>query len=322
MNDTANAVEEKTLAEDLGEALDAALEEEPTEEVEEAEEEVEEASEEVEEVEVEEEPEDVAEDEEDEPLEPPQHWAAKHKEVFSSLDREGQEFLLERHKDMEGDYTRKMQEIAPLRKKYDSLEDVFGPHRQELAILGLDEVSAVRQLLAIREQLKTDPQATLMSLAQEFGVDFTQSEDDTDPAVLSLRNELNQIKTQQAQKDLEAQQQSQNTLIQQVEDFRTATDESGNLKHPLFEELRDDMGKLIEVGFAADLDDAYSQALARRSPESSNQPAKKEDVKEERKEKVRKAKKAAAGVKSTGAAIKSDSLTLREELEAQFANQE
>jgi len=45
-------------------------------------------------------------------LEPPAHWSEEKKEVFRRLTPEAQRFLLDRHREMEGDYTRKTQLLA------------------------------------------------------------------------------------------------------------------------------------------------------------------------------------------------------------------
>ena len=37
---------------------------------------------------------------------PPQHWPAEDRQTFAKLPPEGQEFLLRRHSEMEGDYQR------------------------------------------------------------------------------------------------------------------------------------------------------------------------------------------------------------------------
>ena len=45
-------------------------------------------------------------------MEPPAHWPEEQKELFRSQSPEGQRFLLERHRQMEADYTRKTQHLA------------------------------------------------------------------------------------------------------------------------------------------------------------------------------------------------------------------
>lgn len=314
--------DENTLNEDLAAALEEAMQEENEEETEkesEEEEKEEETEEEEKEEEAEEEESEEEEaEEEEEALEAPQHWAVQDRESFATLSRQGQEFMLRRHKEMEADYTRKTQEVAAIRKKAEAISEVFEPHRQELALNGLDEVSAVRQLLAIRDELRADPKTTLLSLAQQFGVDLSTTEEtDIDPSVLALRKELNDVKQEQARREQEAQQQSQQTLVQQVEDFAQAKDEKGELKHPHFETIRTDMGRMIQSGLAADMEEAYAKVLSLR-PELAPPPLKQEPG-PSKKERVKKAKKAAAGVRSSGAAEKSEPKTLRQELEAQLS---
>ena len=73
-------------------------------------------------------------------LEPPQHWPAEKKELFRSQTPEAQQFLLERHKAMEGDYTRKTQELA----------------QQAQAVAGLQGLGArLQQDPAFREHLQS-----------------------------------------------------------------------------------------------------------------------------------------------------------------------
>jgi len=310
--------DETTLAEDLDSALAEALQEVAEEQKEEPEEEVIEevteakTEEEVEEAESEEETE---EDPEETHLEAPEHWGAQDREVFAAIPKDGQEFLLRRHKDMEADYTRKTQDIAGIRKKADAFTEVFDPYRHDLAINGLDEVTAVRQLLAVRGDLQQDPKTTLLNLARQYGVDLSQptEEEYVDPSVLALRQELDGFKQEQARKELEVQQQSQQTLLSQVETFRDAKDKDGNATHPHFEEMRIDMGRLIQSGIAADMNDAYTRVLSMRSDLQPVIP-KAEPTKQER---VKKAKKAATGVHSSGAATKSEALSLHDEISAQ-----
>ena len=45
-------------------------------------------------------------------LEPPQHWSEEHKATFREQSPEARQFLLDRHRQMEGDYTQKTQQLA------------------------------------------------------------------------------------------------------------------------------------------------------------------------------------------------------------------
>src|SRR5688572_17361777 len=48
--------------------------------------------------------------------EAPQHWPADKREMFAKLPSEAQRLLLDRHKEMEADYTRKTTELSEQRK--------------------------------------------------------------------------------------------------------------------------------------------------------------------------------------------------------------
>ena len=54
------------------------------------------------------------EKERDAPLDPPARWTKKQKEWFATLDREFQSKLIDNDKNIQADYTRKMQEIGHL----------------------------------------------------------------------------------------------------------------------------------------------------------------------------------------------------------------
>src|SRR5688572_13763099 len=103
-------------------------------------------------------------------LEAPQHWSAEDKAVFSKLQKEGQEFLLRRHKDMEADYTRKTQEVADTKRFRDNFDQLLNPYRNQFAMHGLDDVGAVRYLLGWYQSLQQNPEQTIMGLAQQYGV--------------------------------------------------------------------------------------------------------------------------------------------------------
>ena len=95
-------------------------------------------------------------DQQAEPLEAPQHWAEADKEVFNTLPRESQDFLLRRHKEMEGDYTRGKQSLA----------------EEARAIEGLKPLGeALKRDPALREYLKNYNQSD----TKETGTDETDA---------------------------------------------------------------------------------------------------------------------------------------------------
>ena len=265
-------------------------------------------------------------------LEAPQHWSAEDKAVFSKLQKEGQEFLLRRHKDMEADYTRKTQEVAETKRFKDDFNQLFTPFRNTFAMHGLDDTGAVRYLLGYFQALQQDPVQTIQRLAQDYGVDFNQKQDENvDPSVKPLLEKIQHLETQIAQTTQAQQYQVSSSLFEQVNSFRNAKDEKGNLKHPHFETVRKDMSVLVESGRATSLDQAYELAV-RLNPEIydkqkeqsilEQQKAAQQKELDEQKKKAAQAKKAATGIRSGSASVeKTGPRTLRDDLSALYDKQ-
>ena len=234
-----------------------------TEEVEE--EATEEIEEEVAETEVEEKTE-----EEEKPLEaitPPQHWPKDFKEDFEKLPVEAQHLLYDRHKELEGDYTKKTQGVAKYRKRQEALDEIIKPHLADFQRLGMDEIGAVRQLFAAHDYLRKDPKQAIQWLAKNYGVDMSEVGMDTaedeyaDPQVKALQQQVAQLQgflNQQQQTQMQSVQQDTQSMIDK---FASAKDANGNLKYPHFEEVRDRMGVLIQGNQAQDLESAYEMAI-------------------------------------------------------------
>lgn len=234
-----------------------------TEEVEE--EATEETEEEVAETEVEEKVE-----EEEKPLEaitPPQHWPKDFKESFEKLPVEAQHLLYDRHKELEGDYTKKTQGIAKYRKRQEALDEIMKPYLADFQRAGMDEIGAVRQLFAAHDYLRKHPKEAIQWLAKNYGVDMSEVGMDTaedeyaDPQVKALQQQVAQLQgflNQQQQTQMQSVQQDTQSMIDK---FASAKDADGNLKYPHFEEVRDRMGVLIQGNQAQDLESAYEMAI-------------------------------------------------------------
>jgi len=261
-----------------------------------------------------------------EPLEPPQHWAAEDRDTFAGVPREAQEFLLKRHKDMEADYTRKTQEVASARRQFEEQQEIMAPISQDLALAGADANAFIRQQVAWAQAFKADPRAALGKLAGAYGLDVAQlseGQEEVDPTVQAMQQELANIRANQ-QQSLQAQQQTeQQRLLQSIEDFSKATDDTGNLRYPHFKEIQQDMGREIQAGLATGLEDAYARVVAikgLKAPEPKPATPPKKEASQDRKAKVRRAKRAATGVKSSGTPAKqaNEDLSLVDEISSLY----
>ena len=70
-------------------------------------------------------------------LDPPSNWSDADKDLFKTLPDAARKFLLDRHRAMEADHTRKTQSIAELKREYEPVEEIFAPYREVMRQRGL-----------------------------------------------------------------------------------------------------------------------------------------------------------------------------------------
>ena len=203
-----------------------------------------------------------------EALPAPNHWPKDFAAKFEALEPPAQHLFMQRYKDLEGDYTKKTQAIAKYKKRQDAFDEIMQPFKGDFERAGMDDVGAVRQLLAAHDYLRKDPQNAIAWLANQYGVDTSAIGNDpaledefADPQVKQLQQQVAQltgfIQNQQTQQQSYEQASTQSFIDQ----FAAETDASGNPAHPHFETVRSVMGSLISSGNATDLKSAYDMAV-------------------------------------------------------------
>jgi hypothetical protein len=219
---------------------------------------------------------DEANDDDDEPAEAaelealpaPNHWPKDFAAKFEALEVPAQHLFMQRYKDLEGDYTKKTQAISQYRKRQEAFDEIMAPFKSQFERAGMDDVGAVRQLLAAHDYLRKDPANAINWLASQYGVDIGAIGNDpaledefADPQVKQLQQQVAQltgfIQNQQTQQQSYEQASTQSFIDQ----FAAETDASGNPAHPHFETVRSVMGSLISSGNATDLKSAYDMAV-------------------------------------------------------------
>lgn len=236
-----------------------------------------------------------------EALTAPKHWPKEEQEKFNVLDADIQHLVMDRFKAMEGDYTRKTQAIAKYKKRNEALDEIYGPFKEEWKRAGMDEVAATRQLLAAHDYLRTQPQQALKWLAKSYGVDFTAVNDDTaiedeyaDPQMKAMQQQIAQLQGTITNQQQQAQNMQKQEVQAMIDNFQTAKDADGNLKHPHFDVVQNQMSGLISSGVAKDIASAYEMAVY-ANPETRakvlEEQVKKTTKQEVKAEAVQKAKK-------------------------------
>jgi len=196
-----------------------------------------------------------------ESIRPPASWSAQAKADFAALPPHIQKEVSKR----EGDIDKGFRERAEQLKRYEPLESVIAPHRQKWAVAGVDEATAVKQLLAASDWLERDPQSALAHLARSYGVNIAslgqplaqsgggtgQPQAQPDPVaneIQALRQELQALKQGKEQE-------TQQTYVTQIEAFAA---DPANL---YFENVKPAMAKLLQSGLVETLPEAYERAI-------------------------------------------------------------
>lgn len=282
-------------------------------------------------------------------IEPPARLSEEHKERFRSLPHDAQEFLRDRHQEMEADHTRKTQETAEARKAADGLNSAVEPYRAHIASLNTTPEQAVHVLLSWDHALRTAPAdqkaARFAQLAKHYGVDLegladVTSDDETtvSPELAEVRQgivRVNQRFDAAAAQENAAKAEDANVLIAT---FAEARDDAGNLAHPHFEAVKVAMGVNMGADPNLTMQEAYERATwadpaVRTALQAEQTKAaaaeterKRADVKAKetkaRNEKAKQARKAGVGVKPgsepTDSGDDSGSLDLREQVKQNF----
>lgn len=233
----------------------------------------------------------------------PQHWPEKDRELFGKQSRESQEYLLRREREYTEGINRKSAEVAEVRK---ALEPIDMQLRQN----GTTPGAAVAQLVAWHQALQQNPKDALPKLAKLYGVDLSALSDGAaleyvDPAVQALQQQVQQLTAHIQTTQTNSQQQQFQAVQNEISTFATATDESGNLKHPYFDRVRGYMGALFSSSPDMTLEKAYEAAVfadpeLRQAKLASEREAERKAAEKARLEAVDKAKKAGQPIKGAG----------------------
>jgi len=248
--------------------------------------------------------------------EAPEAWSAENKAEFNKLPPNIQAQVIKREKDIEKAMTRGDGELAMGRQ----FKEIVMPYMAGIQAEGSNALDAVKSLLNTAHVLRTaDPQQKLnlfAQIAKQYGVPLENVVNSTqnriDPALETLQQRLDRLERERSEEALIRQQEEQARIEATIDAFRN------DPAHSLFEEVRSEMGQLLNAGLAKDMKDAYEKAINLRP---DLRPVAQAKTVEQIQNKALTAKKAAGSIKGapSGAAANSaanSDKTLREELEA------
>lgn len=212
---------------------------------------------------------DVKTVEADEPVEaipdkfalPPNYAKKAIREKWGELSPEVRQELHERESDFHKQLTRFDEE----RNFGRQIKQVVAPYEGFIKSLGAEPVQAFDYLIKTDYALRTAPpeqrKAMFLQAAKDYGVtlsdeDFSQAQyQQADPRIETLAQRLERLEFEQRSAMEQQQLQEQRSLEQQITDFASRPDK------PFFDRVSPLMAALLQSGQAEDLEEAYDKAV-------------------------------------------------------------
>ena len=235
----------------------------------------------------------------------PQSMSAKDREAYYALPPESQQWISDRVKEQEADYTKKTMEVAEQRKYYEDLDRVAGSRREQFAMNGMNVAQGFEQLLSLSDFAQRDPIGFTSYLLESRGLSLADVANQqaggqvpSDPQIVDLQQRIAAQENHIAQQNQQQLQQQGQVVSGVINDFAAA--------HPFYEDLHDEMVPIVvslkesKPGLSSDqyLDLAYKMAAAANDGVSS-----KMEIDRQAKanaERVAKAKQTAASARRAG----------------------
>ena len=198
----------------------------------------------------------------------PQSMSAKDREAFAALPSEQQKWMSDRAKEQEAAFTQKTMDLADKSKSFDRLEQVLGPRRQQLAMEGMDDSTAVGQLFALSDFANTDPVGFVKHICQARGIPLaalTESggQDMTvDPQLAAMQQKMQGFESFLTNQQTQANQQAYAAINAEMETFAQANEHYSELESemiPVVAALRQSNPNLSNADVLAK---AYKMAIA------------------------------------------------------------
>ena len=210
---------------------------------------------------------------ENQPIVAPQSMSAKDREAFAALPPEekiefAESWLSDRAKEQEAAFTKKTTDLADKSKGYDKLEQVLAPRRQQLALDGMDDSTAIGQLFALSDFANSDPLGFVKYMLNARQIPLTaltESGGDqpaTDPQLAAMQQKMQGFETFLTNQQTQAQQQAENAINADVLKFAQENEFYAELERemiPLVAALRQDDPNLSNPDALAK---AYKMAIA------------------------------------------------------------
>lgn len=188
-------------------------------------------------------------------IEPPVAWSADAKAKWAALPPDVREYIAQRESEAHKAITQTGERL----KGYEALDAVIGPRRDALKATWGNEGAALQQLFQLSDFATSDPAGFVHWFAQQNRVDLSRlasasAAAPADPQVAALHHKVATLETTLTQQQMQA-------MENDIRNFAEAKSADGNPLRPHFNEVRVEMGRLMQAQLATTLDDAYAKAI-------------------------------------------------------------
>lgn len=249
-------------------------------------------------------------------LEAPAGWPQADREMFAKQTPEAKRFLMRRVKELEDGFHKNNQQIAPMRRMNEELDEMFKPYDDEMRSLGISRMQAIRELVGMHHRLKQNPVEGLKYLAQVSNVDLNElngsASAQESTALSQLRQQVTDLTSRLEQRERGQANEAMNANMAQVNAFADEKGPDGKPLRPYFDEVAKDIARRVRAakleGEQVTLQQAYDEAIyanptVRAKLLSAQDAERSRKAEDERKQKAAAAAAAAAAnVASEGAA--------------------
>jgi hypothetical protein len=257
------------------------------------------------------------------------------KAKFKELPPEWRDALTKR----EDDVNAMRDQWAPKAERLNRYEAVVAPHKNHIALAGVDEATYIGRLFAAEQVLRTDgvegvvqlmdmygihPQALVQRITGGQGASQGMTSAQMDPNVQRLLGEVQTLKSTIEQQQQTAEQQATAAIEAEIAQF------ANDPENLYFENVRGDVAAILRAGGATTLKDAYDKAvwanpetrglLMQEQAAKAAQPSP-EAAARARAEAAARAAGSVTGAPAAGAVMGADPTNLRDTIRAAISSQ-
>ena len=192
------------------------------------------------------------------PATAPVSWSQDAKAAWASLPPAVQQAVIKR----EQEASNGIKSYADKLKSVETLQSVIGPRAQMLAAQYGTPEKGIETLFQLSDFASNDPAGFIRWFAQQRGLPLDQlgtmqpaQSAPIDPNLAATQQRLGQLEALLVAQQRAEQERQTAELNSRIEAFKS------DPKNAHFEELRQDMARLIQGGLASDLPDAYEKAM-------------------------------------------------------------